>query len=108
MNYKESFLVLQWLYQNYDTGNLKGHDAKISSQNSNYGSASYQNWLGDPINSANQKLFRLLFHLVCRNPRYSTSKSTGLSSNDTEDSTGKKPHEEYHTLEEYDTIVSWF
>jgi hypothetical protein len=56
MNYKESFLVLQWFYPIYDTGNLKGHDAKISLQNPNYGSASYQNELGDLLNSANQKL----------------------------------------------------
>jgi len=56
MNYKESFLVLQWFYLINDTGNLKGHDAKMSLQNPNYGSASYQNELGDLLNSANQKL----------------------------------------------------
>ena len=44
MNYKESFLVLQWFYLIYETGNLKGQDAKkISSENPKYGSAGYQN-----------------------------------------------------------------
>jgi len=43
MNYRDSFLVLQWFYLIYDMCNLKGQDAKISSENPNYGPPCYQN-----------------------------------------------------------------